>query len=329
MNSKERVLTAICHQEPDRVPMNIWLYQRGAGSEEIKSAVERKYGSLDAFYDSFGIDMFTHILPFPYKQYVSGPGGTMLTGKDGLAVEMITNEHLYDPDDPFLYEGLQQLIAARGDDKAIVAHIWGVVEASYSFMGVETGLMNMVAKNAETAVLYQRLSEWSARIAVNAIACGADIVQISADSGATSGPLFSPRHWQQLVYPNDKRIVDAIKQQGKIPAMHNDGNIWQMMDGIVDMGIEVLHPVQSSAGMEPLKVKQQYGQYLTIHGGLDVTHLLPHAPTAALITTIEQTMLDLKPGGGFIFQSEHFIPGNVTLPRLEIAYETALKHAWY
>ena len=329
MNSKQRVLTAIRHQEPDRVPLHIWLYQRGAGSEEIKTEVEAKYGSLDAFYDAFDIDMFTHILPLPYTDTISGPKGTMITGAGGLLLEKITPDHFLNPNDDNLYDSLQQLIQARGQDKAIIAHIWGVLEAAYSFMGVETTLLNLALKPDHMAGLFEQLGAWSAQVAERAIDLGADIVQISADAGASTGPLINPNQWRELIYPNDKIIVDAIKRHGAIAAMHNDGNIWALMDGIVEMGIEVLHPVQSSAGMDPAEVKRRYGDQLTIHGGLDVTHVLPHGTDEALIETIQRTMEICKPGGGFIFNSEHFIPANVPLPRLELAYQTALECAWY
>lgn len=329
MNSKERVLAAVRHEEPDRVPINIWLYQRGIGSEEVKAAVVAKYGSLDGFYDTFGIDLFTHILSFPYKNYISGPEGTMISGKGGIPVEQITDQHFQDPDGEHLYTGLKKLIDDRGGEKAIVAHVWGVLEASYGFMGIENALFNIAANPSKTAELYERIGNWSARVAENAIELGADIVQISADAGSTTGPLINPKHWWRLIYPNDKVIVDAIKRRGIPAAMHNDGNIWPLMDGIVEMGIDILHPVQSSAGMDPVRVKQLYGDRLTIHGGLDITYVLPRAPEEEMVATIARYMSQLKPQGGFIFHSEHFIPADVTLSRLELAYETALKHSWY
>lgn len=205
MNSKQRVLTAIRHEEPDRVPLNIWLYLPGLGSEELKAEIEVKYGSLDEFYEAFGIDLVMDMVPFPYKDVVWGESGTFITGIGGVAVEEITDEHFHDPDDESLYAGLKQLVQTHGDEKAVVAHVWG------------------------------------------------------------------------LVYPNDKLIVDVVKRRGKPAAMHNDGNIWRIMDGIVEMGIDMLHPLQTSAGMDLIEVKQKYGHQLTIHGGLDVSHVLPRS----------------------------------------------------
>lgn len=329
MTSKQRVLTAIRHEEPDRVPLNIWLYAPGMGSEELKSEVEAKYGSLDGFYETFGIDFVTEILPFPHKGFVPGDQGTFFTGAGGVSAEQIIDEHLCDPDDEASYDGLRKLVEVYGEDRAVVAHVWGVVEASYSFMGVEATLIDMTVRQEPMAELFRRLGEWSAQVAENALDLGADMVQISADAGSKTGMLFSPNLWREIVYPNDKLIADVARRRGKPVIMHNDGNIWDIMDGIVEMGVDVLHPVQTSAGMDLIEVKEKYGDRLTINGGLDVSHTLPLAEEEELVATIRRHMEAMKPGGGFIFNTEHFVPATTTLGRVELAYETALQCSWY
>jgi uroporphyrinogen decarboxylase len=328
MNSKQRVLAAIQHREPDRVPLGIWLYQKIFGSEKLRAEIENKYGSLENFYAAFGIDLLLYVMPFPYKNYVPGLGGTFQTGLGGVAVEDITPEHFRDPDDPVLYTGLEQFIATH-PAQAIVAHVWGVVEAAYSFMGVEATLMNMVAQPELMARFFSQLGQWSARMAEHAIARGADIVQISADAGASNGMLFSPKQWWSLVYPNDKLIAAAIKRRGKPVAMHNDGNIWQIMDGIVALGVDVLHPIQTSAGMDLRAVKQQYGDRLTINGGLDITRVLSDTTDEELVAIIRDYMNVLKPRGGFIVNTEHFVPETILLTRIELAYRTAFQSGRY
>ncbi|CAG0993318.1 hypothetical protein ANRL3_02930 [Anaerolineae bacterium] len=111
--------------------------------------------------------------------------------------------------------------------------------------------------------------------------------------------------------------------------MHNDGNIWQIMDGIVEMGVDLLHPLQTSAGMDLIEVKKKYGDRLTINGGLDITRVLSETTDEELVATIRDYMHALKTRGGFILNTEHFVPETIPLPRLELAYETALRYAWY
>jgi len=329
LSSKQRVLKAIRHEEPDRVPLGIWLYQQVFGSEKLKAEIEARYGSLAKFYDALEIDLLLYILPFPYKNYVSGAGGTFQTGLGGVPIEEITAEHFRDPDNESLYVGFKQFAQTCDPDKALVAHIWGVAEAAYSFMGVETTWLNMASEPEQLAVLFRRLGEWSARMAENVIDLGADIVQISADAGSNTGLLFSPQLWRSLIYPNDKLIADAIKRRGKPVAMHNDGNIWQIMDDLVEMGVDVLHPLQTSAGMDLLQVKSRYGDRLTINGGLEIGQVLTDTTDEELVALIRHYMQTLKPRGGFILNTEHFVPETIPLSRLELVYQTALQDAWY
>jgi uroporphyrinogen decarboxylase len=141
--------------------------------------------------------------------------------------------------------------------------------------------------------------------------------------------LFSPKQWWSLVYPNDKLIAAAIKRRGKPVAMHNDGNIWQIMDGIVALGVDVLHPIQTSAGMDLRAVKQQYGDRLTINGGLDITRVLSDTTDEELVAIIRDYMNVLKPRGGFIVNTEHFVPETILLTRIELAYRTAFQSGRY
>jgi uroporphyrinogen decarboxylase len=329
MNSRDRVFAAIHHTQPDRVPLNIWLYQPRFGSEQLKTEIQAKYGDLDGFYDAFGIDLRMEILPLPYRDLIPGPDGTMNTGEGGLPIGEITNTSFRDPDDDSLYMGLQNLINKYGRDKVIVAHVWGAVEGAFSFMGVAATLTAMAAEPGRTDDLFSRICDWSVRVTRHAMSLGADIIQISADAGSMNRMLFSPTLWRRLVYPNDKRIVDAVKEHGKIAAMHNDGYIMPILDDLVTMGIEILHPLQISAGMNLVQVKQQYGDRLTIHGGLYLARLLPDAPEQVLVDSIRSVMESLKPNGGFIFNTEHFVPETVDLSRLELAYQTALRSASY
>ncbi len=329
MNSRERVFAAIRHTQPDRVPLNIWLYQPRFGSEQLKTEIQAKYGDLDGFNDAFGIDLRMEILPLPYRDLVPGPGGTMNTGVGGLPIGEITSTSFRDPDDDALYTSLQSSINKYGHDKVIVAHVWGAVEGAYSFMGVAATLTAMGAEPGRTDDLFSRICDWSVRVTHHAMSLGADIIQISADAGSMNRMLFSPVLWRKLVYPNDKRIVDAVKEHGKIAAMHNDGYIMPILDDLVTMGIEILHPIQISAGMNLVQVKQQYGDRLTIHGGLDLARLLPAASARELVGAIQRAMESLKPAGGFIFDTEHFVPETVDLSRLELAYQTAWQSAGY
>lgn len=103
------------------------------------------------------------------------------------------------------------------------------------------------------------------------------------------------------------------------------------MDGIIQLGIRCVHPVQESAGMDMLKLKKTYGDILTIYGGLDVRVTLgrEEQDLNAVRDEIIRNMRDLKPGGGLIFCTSHIAMENTPLDEIEFALEVANEHAWY
>jgi uroporphyrinogen decarboxylase len=322
MTPKERILKAIRHEEPDRVPLNVWLYR-----DDVAVKIVERYGSVDAFFDEFGIDMYTIFAPLPT---VIAPEDCV-DRKRPLRPDELDKVEFNDPTDDALYEPVRQAVRKYGIEKqrAVFCQIGAVFEGTSGYVGIESHLLGMATHREELARFYRRLAEWLCVQAEKVISLGIDVLHISDDWGQNDRMLFSPRDWWDLVYPNDKMIVDVGKRLGVPVSLHSDGYITDVLDGVVKMGVDVLHPVQESAGMDQATVKERYGDRLTIYGGLDITHFLPFADEQNLVLHVKNRMDKLKPGGGFIFCTAHSVQPEVTLDRLELAYRTALEHGKY
>jgi len=321
MTSKERVLTTISHQEPDRVPLDVWIFQ--------EEKVIEKWGSLDRFYEALNTDMFLAYTP----------SANSLSRAFG-SIDEVLDSKFCSPDDEKLYTGfkhehglqecgIKESVRKYGDEKAIFGEVIGVFENAQSFLGIENLLMEMALHKEKVKELFKRLSAWLAKVAENVTDLGVDVLQISDDWGENKKLLFSPKDWWELIYPNDKRIADVGKKKGLPISLHSDGYIWEVMDGIVKMGINVIHPVQASAGMDHAKFKEKYGNKLCLYGGLDITHTLPYGTEEEIINEVKREMEILKPGGGFIFCTSHAIQPDTDLSKVEIAYKVALMYGKY
>lgn len=319
MNSKQRVLKAIAHEEPDRVPLNIWMYR-----PDVQERVIEKYGTLDNFFERLGIDMFMAITPAPNKYNPEFKEELMTMKLEGVNPDLFA-----DPDDESIYAEIKKLVQKYGKDKAILAHVWGVLEGAYSFLGVEQTLTHLGLRSEKLLTLFQQIRDWSIKIAENAVRMGIDVLHITSDVGANDRCLISPTCWRELICVNDREIIVVGKEKGLPISMHSCGNISQILDKIVEMGVNMIHPLQTSAGMDILKVKKEYGEKLTIHGGLDIRYILPRAPEEELIRTIKHYMKALKPGGGFIFNTEHTVQPDTAIERVELAYKVALEEGQY
>lgn len=326
MISRERVLASIAHQKPDRVPLNIWMYR-----EDVQKKVIQKYGNLDNFFDSLHVDMFTAWTHEPRKDNF----------KDKIYnATQLLDVPFRDPNEQEIYKrinlglmpaGVKEVVSHHKEEKgrAVFVQIVGPYESAQSFLGTENTLLEMALHKEEMKLFFRRSCLWWAQVAENCIDLGVDVIHISDDWGQNKVLLFSPRDWWDMIYPNVRIIVDTAKKR-KVPvSLHSDGYIDDVVDGVLRLGINVLHPVQESAGMDQLKLKQEYGDRLTIYGGLDITELLPKGTEEEIKKAVRSKMLNLKPNGGFIFCSSHTIQPDTTLERVNLAYQIAFKESWY
>jgi uroporphyrinogen decarboxylase len=101
------------------------------------------------------------------------------------------------------------------------------------------------------------------------------------------------------------------------------------MDGVIDLGFQCLHPVQTSAGMDQARVKREYGDRLTIYGGLDVRTTLGRGDPDGVRAEVRRLMRDLKPGGGYLFCTSHMVQPGTPVEEVEMAYRVALEEGGY
>ncbi|GAF75363.1 unnamed protein product, partial [marine sediment metagenome] len=287
MSGKERTLMSIRHEEPDRVPLNIWMFR-----EDVQSRVIEQYGSLDRFYEELHIDVFMAITPPPNRQ-----NQEFLEEQMTMQLEEITGSDFMDPDDPVVYQDVKELVAKYGADKCVLAHVWGVLEGAYSFLGVQETLTQFALWEPPMGALFQKLCDWSAHVARNVVELGIDVLHISGDAGSNNAMLVSPKAWRERIAPLDGSIVSAGRERGMPCSLHSCGYFRPILDDLIEMGIQMVHPLQQSAGMDLADVKKNWGDRLTIHGGLELRHYLPHASEEELVAHVRENVLTCKPGG--------------------------------
>ena len=317
MNSKERVL-ATCRRAPvDRTPLDCWLYQR-----QFVEKLEAEYGSRDQFLDEFGIDIFLGWTPY------SNQFGQKFDIKElaGLALE--------DPHDPkwvryaawnpdFAGLGVVQAVEQQGDRRAIIAHFWGIVEGTSTFLGIEKCWANLRRNPDLMRAWFDRFADWLCGLSDSCIDAGADIMQMSDDWGSNQTMLFRPEMWRDLIKPYAGRVISHIRSRGVPVSLHSDGYIMPILDDLVEMGISMLHPVQESAGMDPQAIKAGYGDKLVVYGSLDTVDALLLQEDAALADYIAGRFAIYAPGGGFIFNTGHMVQPDTPPQRLVRAYRLA------
>jgi len=146
------------------------------------------------------------------------------------------------------------------------------------------------------------------------------------DLGYKGTTFFSPALYRDLLQPFHKRAVDWAHSKGIYARLHSCGNINQLLPDIVATGVDALNPIEVKAGMDPLQVKQDYGDKLTLHGGINA---VLWDDKERIVAEIERVVPKLKENGGYIFASDHSIPSSVSLENFSAIIDTVKRCGTY
>jgi uroporphyrinogen decarboxylase len=137
--------------------------------------------------------------------------------------------------------------------------------------------------------------------------------------------LMSPELWRELVKPHLQRVINVGLERGLPVAYHCCGAIRSIVPELIEMGIDVLNPVQVTCpGMDAAELKQEFGAYITFMGGVDTQHLLPHGtPDQVYGATLNLIQTMTSDGGGFILAATHTIPPETPLENIFAMYQAA------
>ena len=240
--------------------------------------------------------------------------------------------------DPTRFTGVREkaLELRRETPYAISTGIGGVVyEICWYMRGLERWFTDMMDNPVFCEALLDRmLAFWIDYYTGFMAEIGdlVDVVMIGDDVGGQSGPLFSPEFYRKVVKPRQKKLVRHIKSltEAKI-WYHTCGSVAEYIPDLLDNGIDILNPVQTSAkGMDPVELKANYGDKLTFWGGaIDTQHVLPFATPSEVREHVRGNLEIFKPDGGYVFNNVHNIQAGVPAENIVALFDAALEFGFY
>lgn len=325
MTPRERVLAALQRQEPDRVPHFEWLVDR-----KVRDALLPGCRDYNEFAVKMGQDAVVVDLNFSKEALGDGRSlsgryrsewgyiGQKTEEEHGIEVESpiasLADFERYVPPDPLApgrYTAVEKAMELYGDRYAVIVHLNDVFSLPRYLMGMENLLMAIVADPE----LVQALVDMSVRInlamARELVARGIKIVYTGDDYCSSRGPFMSPRHFRELFYGGLCRVMGGFKELGLLVIKHTDGNLWPILDMIVDSGIDCLDPIDPKGGMSIAEVKAKYGHRIAVKGNVDCADLLTFGSVEETIEATRQALREGMPGGGFILSSSNSIHSGV------------------
>jgi len=150
---------------------------------------------------------------------------------------------------------------------------------------------------------------------------------LADDLGYRSAPLISPQLYCELVQPCHRRMCAHFAKDGIRTILHSDGDVGPLIPHFLDAGFSALHPLEAKANLDVRQLKPRYGGRLALFGNIDVRQLAAGPEEAA-----EEVRLKVeaaKPGGGYLFHSDHSVPSDVPLANYRAALAALERHGRY
>ena len=199
----------------------------------------------------------------------------------------------------------------------------GITEVAFRIRGYEEFFMDLALDPSGALMLMEKILEykidyWSAvgeYLESRGLAGQVLAVVECDDLGTQSSLLFSPSMMRELVIPLQKQLIAHVKRSipGTKLFYHSDGAIRELIPDLIEMGVDILNPVQYTAeGMRPEELKRDFGKELVFWGGgVDTQNILPNASPAEVSDEVKRNIETLAPGGGFVFAAVHNIQSDV------------------
>lgn len=174
----------------------------------------------------------------------------------------------------------------------------GLFERGWALCGFENYLAWLAGETAFIEELTERLADYSCRQTGQLKGLGVDGIRFGDDWGVQRSLMISPETWRSVFKKYYRRIYAAAHQAGLVVMIHSCGNITELLPDLIDVGVDVVHPLQPEA-MDVAFCRREYGKDLSFWGGLGSQSTLPLGTPQDNARSARQ-MLDLFAGGGYI-----------------------------
>lgn len=348
LSSRERVRLALNHQETDRIPLALVCGGINPPAyREFDSYLQRECGLNAAAYLDGIIDV-REVEP-PYvgpplpagvdiwgvqRQAVSYGSGSYdeIVGyplKEIQGMDDVRN-YAWPTTDLFDYSGLDDRIrAAQADgDYCLMISNGNIFESSWYMRGFENMFLDLVVNPDLAHAIMERVTTFFIAhfTRMLEVADGrVDLAFTADDIGGQNGLLMSLDMWEQHLKPYHARLNKAIHEFGASVIYHTDGAVMPAVDGLIDMGIDVLQALQFSAkGMDPQALKEGFGDRLCFEGGVSVQTTLPFGTAEAVRQETLDLMTILGKDGGYLLGPSHYIQAGTPPENIFAMFDTAL-----
>lgn len=339
MKHRERVELALNHAAADRCPMqisftpefaarlaksmdltqeaqlhnphgggNTYVLERALEQDMLLTSVgwaNEYYQDAEAYTDEWGVG-------WKRVEYETPFGTGHYTEMTEYPLSEDVTIDTYQPPDPLrpgLYEEAKRVLDNFKEEYWIVGvTVTTIFETAWALRGYEQMLTDFSLNPDLAEKILEFSYQYHLTAAKKLTAMGVDMIWIGDDMGAQDAMIISPKMWRRFFKPRMANFITEIKAINprlKV-AYHSDGNITPIIPDLIEIGLDVLNPVQP-ASMDPKKLKEDFGDHLCFWGSIDEQHTLPFGSPADVAKEVEDRISILGKDGGLILGPTHHV----------------------
>ena len=341
MTSRERVLTALNHQAPDRTPRDFWAEEPAwnrllahAGHTDRERLLRdlgidlRHLDAISAPETALGGGLFQNFWGerYLYQQTPWGPMREDVPGALAGARSLSDLEAFHWPS-PHARDYSQLAPQVRQHDQfALVYGFADVWQRPALVRGWEGMFLDLMEHPDWVHFLARKFTDYyladytrAAEVTGGRI----DLYLLISDLGSQHGPLISLPMFRRFVAPYLKEMIELIHRLGARVLYHSCGSIRPFIPDLIALGVDVLDPIQPTGpDMSPALLKADFGDRLSFHGGIDMQKLLPFAAPEQVCAVARHYCETLGRNGGYILSPAHLFQPDVPPANVRAVYGT-------
>lgn len=321
MNSRERVLAAFAHIEPDRVPA--WCGASTAFLEKAKQTLGMDDEQLRIrFGDDFRRVFARYAGPpieLPPEATAVTPFGVYRGGIEygqplnhPLADATLAQVHDYAWPDPNWMDvsAIRDEALAYNGEYAILGGDWSPFwHDLIELFGMENMYLKMYDQPELIEAVLEHVVDYYAAVSQNIFDAAADAIDvffIGNDFGSQQGPLLSEAMFRRFILPHLARLVDLGHQYNLKVMLHCCGGFRELIPAMIEIGLDGLHALQPSCrGMDSARLKADFGNQILLNGAIDSHHVLMDGTPEFVRDATQRTLEIMMPGGGYVAGASH------------------------
>lgn len=331
----DRLLAALAHEEADRVPnFETGIRERNTDAilqrKQNKSSGELEPVDLVELAKRIGMDSVGTFFRWELKWIKSEWEDGRVYYKDGGLKDWKDLEDIEAPGLTEFTDRIDDLLeATKGTGVGVHCLIGGPFSTAYLAVGMTDFMLKLYDDPAFVEHVLDLITTHCVRFVEEV--CKRDIwgVFIAEDMGSSSGLLMRPQELQRLWEPRIAQVIEPMKAQGIIPLLHSDGDVHDMIPTIIDVGFQVLQPLQPCGKLDIYEVKERWGDRLCLFGNIDVTTTLSLGTPEQVVADVKEHIDRLAPGGGYVCGSSKYIDNNVPPENFQAMIETIHTYGRY